>query len=407
VQILAFAYACEPTRGSEPAAGWWWAQMLGHLGETWVITRANNRAVIEGELARKSSPNVHFVYVDLPTNLRRWKRGQRGVRLYYVLWQLAALREARRLKREAHFDVAWHLTLANVWIGSTACFLGVPFVYGPVGGGVSPPWRLARSLGPKGVLYELLRAGGHMAGRYLNPLSRASWRRASLVLVQNDETRSWLPRRHRNKTEVFPNVVLDRMPEERQQGTEQVMLFAGRLMPLKGVSLAIRALERLPGWRLIICGDGPDSERLHTLAAGRGLQDRIDFRGWVDRGEVLRTMRQDASVFVLPSLHDEAGWVIIEAMAAGLPVVFLDVGGPPILAGDDIGVVPAGMRVTAARIAYRVLEATDMDSNQIRERAQDFLIPQRTSRLEAILWQRLPNEVIRENRDGSRHGPTI
>ena len=47
MRILAFAYACEPGRGSEPGAGWSWARMLAGLGETWVVTRANNREAIE------------------------------------------------------------------------------------------------------------------------------------------------------------------------------------------------------------------------------------------------------------------------------------------------------------------------------------------------------------------------
>jgi glycosyltransferase involved in cell wall biosynthesis len=360
--------------------------MLAQLGETWVITRANNRAVIERELeATGPLRHVHFVYVDLPPNLRRWKRGQRGVRLYYLLWQGAALREARRLSREQPFDLAWHLTLANGWIGSAACLLGVPFVYGPIGGGVEPPWRLARALGARGTFYELIRAAARMSGRYLNPLARASWQRASLILVQNEETRRWLPRRHRAKAEVFPNVILERLPNETRHTTRRVMLFAGRLLPLKGVALAILALEGLPEWRLIVCGHGPDSVRLRRLTKDRGLGDRVDFRGWVVRGEVLRMMREEASVFVFPSLHDEAGWVVVEAMASGLPVVCLDVGGPPILAGSRGTVAPAGTRVTAERIAQRVLEATEADAESTRERASEFLLERRLARLKHLL----------------------
>ena len=386
MRILAFAYACEPGRGSEPAAGWWWAHMLGQLGETWVITRANNRAVIEKELGTKASlPNVRFVYVDLPPNLKRWKRGQRGVRLYYLLWQVAALRVARRLTREQHFDLAWHLTLANAWIGSAACLLDVPFAYGPVGGGVAPPWRLARALGVKGTFYEVKRAGARKVGRYLNPLSRASWRRASLILVQNEETRRWLPHRYRTKTEVFPNVVLQGIPAGPRHRASRVLLFAGRLMPLKGVPIAIRALERLPGWHLIVCGDGPDGTRLRRLVARRGLKDRVEFRGWVDHADVLRTMREEASVFVFPSLHDEAGWVVGEAMAAGLPVVSLDVGGPSVLTDDEMVVEPAGMRVTAERVAHRVLYVEETDRAGVRERAREFLMTQRVAHLEELL----------------------
>ena len=331
---------------------------------------------------------VHFVYVDLPPSLRRWKRGQRGVRLYYLLWQRAALREARRISLRQPFDLAWHLTLANGWIGSAACLLNMPFVYGPVGGGVSPPWRLASSLGAKGTFYELLRAAARVSGRYFNPLARASWRRASLILVQNEETRRWLPRRHQSKVEVFPNVILERLPSETSHAIPRVMLFAGRLLPLKGVSLAIRALDRLPGWRLIVCGDGPDASRLRLLARDRRLEDRVEFRGWVERAEVLRTMREEASVFVFPSLHDEAGWVVAEAMASGLPVVCLDLGGPPTLAGRRMAVAPAGSKVTAERIAQRVLEATETNPESIRERASECLFVKRLDRLESLLRTR-------------------
>jgi hypothetical protein len=131
-KILAIAYACEPGNGSEPGAGWIWSCMLACLGETWIITRSTNRSAIEEGL-RSLSPDVspRFVYVDLPEWARFWKRGQRGIRLYYLLWQIAALRKAHQLLRQLDFDLVWHLTLANAWLGSTGSLLRRPFVYGP------------------------------------------------------------------------------------------------------------------------------------------------------------------------------------------------------------------------------------------------------------------------------------
>src|SRR5581483_3998037 len=108
-------------------------------------------------------------------------------------------------------------------------------------------------------------------------------------------------------------------------------------------------------------------------------------RGWIEREEVLRVMREEASVFVFPSLHDEAGWVVVEAMAAGLPVVCLDLGGPPVLAGRGLVVSPGGQRATAERIAQRVLGAAEADSEVIRERARAFLVHARLARLEQLL----------------------
>jgi glycosyltransferase involved in cell wall biosynthesis len=391
-RIVAFAYACEPDRGSEPAAGWRWAQMLARLGETWIITRSNNRAIIERELETTGRiPDLHFVYVDLPASLRRWKRGQRGVRLYYLLWQRLALQEARKLACQQPFDLAWHLTFANAWIGSAISRLGIPFVYGPIGGGVRTPWRLTTTLGVRGIVYETTRLCAQALGRYMNPLARTSWRRATLILVQNEETRQWLPRRYRSRAQVFPHAVLEELAAESDRDRQRLILFAGRLLPWKGGSIAISALERLPDWRLVICGDGPDFDRLQQRATKCGLLDRVDFRGWVAHDEVLRTMREEASILAFPSLHDDSPFVVAEAIASGLPVVCLNVGGPPVIAGDRFAVAPADPIETAQRIADLVVEAAGVDQEWIRDRAREFLIDQRLIHLQVVLQARIPH----------------
>ncbi len=337
MRILAFAYACEPGKGSEPGAGWGLARMLSELGEVCVITRANNRPVIEAALPSvPEADRLCFEYVDLPAWARWWKRGQRGVRLYYLLWLGAALRRARQLHRQEPFELVWHLTLANAWLGTTAALVGPRFVYGPVGGGVTVPLRLFPSLGMRGIAYEVLRGLARRVGRYLNPLARVAWRRASLILVQNPETREWLPRRHRAKAVVFPNAVaLDHAGLSRRETRDRpgppVALFAGRLLPWKGLALALRALALVPEWRLVVLGSGPDLPRLHRLARRYGVQHRVDFRGWQPRDEVLRVMREEADVFLFPSLHDDSPLAVAEALAVGLPVVCLDHGGPPAL----------------------------------------------------------------------------
>jgi glycosyltransferase involved in cell wall biosynthesis len=346
VRILAFAYACEPGKGSEPGAGWGLARMLTEIGETWVLTRANNREAIETALPSVAEADrLRFVYVDLPSWAKWWKRGQRGVRLYYLLWLVVALRRAKQLQQEVGFDVVWHLTLANAWLGTTAGLVGPPFIYGPVGGGVGVPWRLFPALGARGAAYEVARALARALGRYVNPLARLSWRRADTVLVQNPETRRWLPTRHRSKARVFPNALgvdLGDLAKHRLRALESpsVALFAGRLLPLKGVALAIRALPRLPEWRLVIIGSGPDYSRLRRLANRLGLEERVEFRGWRPREEVLQAMREEADVFLFPSLHDEAGIVVAEALASGLPIVCVNSGGPPQVA-SELGAVRA------------------------------------------------------------------
>jgi glycosyltransferase involved in cell wall biosynthesis len=367
-----------------------WARMLACLGDVFVVTRSNNRAPIEAAVPLMGERDrLRFIYVDLPPWARFWKRGQRGVRIYYLLWQLAALRAARRIGREQEIDVVWHLTLSNAWLGSVGSLLGGPFVYGPIGGGVGPPWRLLPALGVRGAAYELLRAAARFVGRYLNPLARLAWRGATLILVQNPETEAWIPARHRAKCRQFQHVVVDGLPaEERLPSTaEQTALFAGRLLPWKGCSLALHALTRAPGWSLIVCGDGPDERRLRRLASKLGVEERVRFLGWQPREKVQMLMQNDAALFMLPSLHDDAGWVVVEALAAGLPVLCLDRGGPPLLAG------PAGVAVTsrgssdsvARNLGKQLSDGARPSPTVAKARANCFLLESRLKELVRLL----------------------
>jgi glycosyltransferase involved in cell wall biosynthesis len=388
-RILAFDYACEPGEGSEPGAGWAWARILARLGDTWVVTRANNRPPIERALHETPERDrLHFVFVDLPPWGRFWKKGQRGIRLYYLLWQIAALRAARRLHREAGFTLVWHLTFANAWFGSLAPLLGPPFVYGPVGGGVGmPPRRLVQMLGGRALRYELARAAAKGLGRYVNPLARLAWARARLVLVQNRETSDWLPPRHRAKVAVFPNPVLDTALERvRRAGEPPTALFAGRLIAWKGVALALESIASTRDWRLLVCGAGRDERQIAALADRLGLDSRVRFLGTQPREEVLRLLRSEADVLLFPSLREEAGWIVVEALASGIPVVCLDRGGPPVLGGEAALAAPIedDPRVVASSLA-RLLEGALPSEEQVRARARHFSTAPTEVRLRELL----------------------
>jgi glycosyltransferase involved in cell wall biosynthesis len=356
MRILVLAYACEPGTGSEPGTGWMWSRMLARFGDATVVTRSNNRPAITSALAETpEADHLTFEYVDLPEWARSWKRGQRGVRLYYVLWQLAALRKAQQLHRTYPFDLVWHTTMSSYWLGSVGGLIGPPFVFGPMGGGV-PACLDTGIVGLQGLLYELARAGARVLGQVANPLVSSAWKHAVLILVNNPETKARVPDRFRDKAEVFPHVVLEPipLPPPRQNSHPPVALFSGRLLPWKGVSLAIRAIARLPDWRLIICGEGPDEARLRGLCRELGVEERVDFRGWMPRAQLHDLMRRDVSVFVFPSLHDEGGWVVAEAAAQGLPVVCVRRGGPPLLRGTGADVTLQDVEGTTSAIARSV-----------------------------------------------------
>jgi hypothetical protein len=361
-RIALVAYVCAPDEGSEPGTGWAWARLLANFGDVWLATLDDDRAVRTQRAIEELglSGRIRLVRVPFP---RWWKGRLRGFEhLSYLAWMLGMPSRVRAL--EIPFDLAWHVTFGNAWLGSTAQDLAPQFVYGPVGGGVGTPWRIVPALGWRGGAFEVGRAVARLIGRWLNPLSRSAWSHATLVLTQNPQTVHWLPRAVRPRAEFFPQVALEvaprvnddslaggsRLPSSRGQG-----LVVGRLLPWKGGALAIRALIDLPGWRLVFVGEGPDRHRLEKLAQKLGLRERVEFTGLLPREVVLDRMRNGADVMLLPSLHDEGGWAVAEAVAIGLPVVCLDRGGPAALGGR--GVLTTTPSRTARALARACLDA--------------------------------------------------
>jgi glycosyltransferase involved in cell wall biosynthesis len=362
---MVYAYDVHPEHGSEPGAGWAMIRLLAAWSDVWVLTRTTPPRTdgfgpwrdLHHDMA-----GVNWVHVALPGDpldqgdIGLWTPSliARAVpQIDYLRWQVYALRRARALHRRLRFDLAWHVTWANVWLGSTASMVGPPFVLGPVGGGVDPPFRLLPTLGRRGMARALVRWALRRVARTINPLARWSWRRARLILVQNPETRDWLPRSVRRRTRIFQNsflAVADEYRRTRSRLPGTTAVYAGRLVPMKGVHLAIAAIAKLPpAWRLLVVGDGPERARLEALARTLNVADRVEFRGNVARLEVLRVFQDQADVLLFPSLHDEAGMVVAEAMAVGLPVVCLAVGGPPVMAGG--GVTPGDPAGTVAALA--------------------------------------------------------
>lgn len=130
-----------------------------------------------------------------------------------------------------------------------------------------------------------------------------------------------------------------------QEGT--VILFVGRLARQKGVAHLIRAMPgvraQVPDVRLLIVGEGETKPELLALTAQLGLEAVVMFAGARPHEDVIGLMRA-SDLFVLPSLTEPFGIVLVEAMSCGLPIVASNVMGIPSIVGDGINgvLVPPG-----------------------------------------------------------------
>jgi len=350
LKLLLSAYACEPGRGSEPGVGWHQVKQAARFHDVWVITRSNNRPAIEKALAREAMPNVRWVYFDLPRWASFWKKGHRGVRSYYILWQLGAFFTVRNLSRTIDFDLAHHVTFVNYWLPTFLPLLPIPFVWGPLGGGDSTPRSFRRALSLRGRIYETLRDWVRKISE-LNPFVRIAARRSATVLATTKQTEARLRKMGCPDVSLFSETGLP-AKEIRElaalpyhEAAPFRVISVGRLLHLKGFELGLQAFARFhirnADSEYWIVGDGPERERLERRTCELGLKGKVVFWGQLSREDVLKKLAA-CDLLLFPGLHESGGWACLEAMAAGRPVVCLDLGGPALQVTEATGIkVPA------------------------------------------------------------------
>ena len=94
--------------------------------------------------------------------------------------------------------------------------------------------------------------------------------------------------------------------------------------------------SQFPDSQYWLVGNGPEKARLQKIARQLGVEDAVVFWGELPRPQALEKLAE-CDVLMHPSLHDSGGWVCAEAMAAGLPVICLDLGGPALQVNGDTG----------------------------------------------------------------------
>jgi glycosyltransferase involved in cell wall biosynthesis len=182
----------------------------------------------------------------------------------------------------------------------------------------------------------------------------------------------------RDKITWLPNFV-----DVENSGTEpegNYYLYFGRLSREKGVDSLIRAAARLGRGRLVILGDGPERPALERLASDRGAA-RIEFLGRRTREEV-GALLGAAQFVVLPSRwYENLPFSIMEALAAGKPVIASDIGGIPEMVDDGVNgfVFPAGNEAALADRISVLLDSPDLRKEmgrKGREKALELYNPE-------------------------------
>lgn len=345
-RILVSAYGCEPDKGSEQGVGWNWVLQMSRFADLIVVTRTNNFEVAESGLPESARGHVSFVYHDAPAWMRKLKRKDRGLYPYYFAWQWGAYRLAKTICAKHRFDYAMHLTFGSVWMPTFMHRLGIPFIWGPVGGAEAVPFPLISQLPWKARLIQYLR---HALVRTfaVNPLYTGITRTSALILARTLDTERIFPAARRHKVHVALETGISdewlRLPPADVGAERQPVdvIYTGRLVALKNVASAIEATGKAVHMgsdiRLKIVGDGPLKSKLQKLARDEGIEDRVTFSGQLAQKEVISAL-QASAIYLFPSLKEGGVWSLMEAMALGLPAICVRTSGMAVI-GDDASVV--------------------------------------------------------------------
>jgi len=341
LKVLISAYACEPGKGSEPQVGWQLALNMAKFHDVTVVTRANNQPTIDKALAAYDGPRPRFIYYDLPRWVLALKRRGLPIAIYYVFWQLGIRFHVRR--QIGSFDLIHHATFNSFRQAGFWWFCPKPVVLGPLGGGQICPWKFLPWSRAQ-IFFELLRSLS-VVNSYIFPHIFLGFYFADKILIANKDTERCVPRFFRGKVErmLETGVTAEQLVEAKSEKTRSDVhfLWIGRLDKLKGGDLAVhafaQALARFPDMALTIVGSGREEQPLKQLVSALALDKAVAWQGWMPKAQITDCMRRH-DAFVFTSLRDTSGNVVLEAMAAGLPVITLNHQGAAEITTDETAI---------------------------------------------------------------------
>jgi glycosyltransferase involved in cell wall biosynthesis len=384
LRVLLLAEMANPDWVSVPLEGWSHAQAISRRASAHLVTHGRNR---ENILKAGLREGEDFTSIISRSDDALWTAGSLlgakwgtgwttrtaiGV-LSYFAFERAVWKLFEQRIRDREFDVVHRLTPLSPTtpspIAARCADLGVPFVLGPLNGGV--PW-------PKGFGGARLKEReflSYLRGAYrLLPGYRSTRDSASALITGSRDTRIQVGSRWQDKTVYVPENGVEPTRFDLVADGPVVLplkvVFVGRLVPYKCPDVLIEAaapLVREGRLQVEILGDGPFMPALRDLVTRLGLESGVNLAGWVAHKDLKRRL-SESHVFAFPSVREFGGAVVLEAMATGLVPVVVDYGGPGELVSEQTGFrIPMGQKPSLVSGFRSVLERMVADPSRLRE----------------------------------------
>lgn len=408
-RVLVIAEAANPEWVSVPLVGWSLASALREVADVHLVTQIRNReailraGLIEGQdFTAIDSEAVARPMYRLAEMLRMGKgKGWTMITAidalsYPYFERLVWQRFGDRIQK-GEFDLVHRVTPLSPTVASpiTARIdaAGVPFVLGPLNGGV--PW-------PKEFDAERRRERewlSYVRGAYkLNPLCGRSLAASAAILVGSHHTESEIPVAYRSKTIWLPENAIDptrfnlKAPQDLSGPLRAC--FIGRLVPYKGPDMLLEAIAPLAReGRLVldVIGDGPMMGALQAQAHDLGIEKVVTFHGNLPH-EAVQDVAVRANLLTFPSIREFGGGVVLEAMALGVVPLVVDYAGPCELVTQGTGFkIPIGPRARIVAGLRATLESVLADPSVLPGLAKEA----RDRALRDFTWSAKARQIAR------------
>lgn len=369
-RVLVIAEAANPELASVPLVGWSHAEALSRVVSAHLVTQVRNRDAI---LRQGWREGVDFTAIDservaapayrlgsrLPGG---WTTKMAVTALTYryfehLLWKRFGAELAAGDWDLVHRITPLSPTVPSI-IAKRLAKLGVPFVIGPLNGGVPWPKEFDSARRAEREWLSYVRDAYKLIPGY-----RSTRKHATAIVCGSKATLSQMPEWCRHKCHYMPENAIDptRFSKrvDRPVSLPLRVAFVGRLVPYKCPDLLIEAaapLVREGKVVLDIIGDGPLMPRLKSMVAELGIEQGVCLDGWVQH-DLLQDRLVQSDVLGFPSIREFGGGVVLEAMALGLCPVVVDYGGPGELVDESRGRrVPIDIRDRVVKVMRSEVE---------------------------------------------------
>ena len=351
IRVLLSSYQCGAGMGSVSQIGWEWYQRLSKQCQVTLITHVRNQPALEASGIPVDDSTVIFIDTEWFAGplyrlaSRFFRRSEHPLFLIasldFFVYDWVATRQCRQLLKQGEtWDIVHAVTPVSPMAATRLTKLGIPSILGPWNGALASPKNFPEIMQAESKWLYPVRNLGRIIDFFVG-----STHKASMILSATRSTLLGIPERYRNKCrsllengvdlELFQSTP---WPDAPSDNNPLQIVFVGRLLPFKGVTMLLEAVKALNfPFKLTIVGEGAERENLEVDRLNFGLTEQVEFTGNLPLNEVSSIVKK-AHVFCLPSVRESGGAVLLEAMAVARPVIAIDFGGPSEIVDDGVGV---------------------------------------------------------------------